>query len=999
MQSASVNFSNAASGAAGLWADPELRADWMRDGFLDADGTTLAVVDLAGRTVVDSLGMTNSGHTYTNVNGSAADYDADGTCLVHSISTNGQARHSIINGVSMLTADQTIGVLGPVPTGDGVEAGVLFARYQDDSNHYRFGIIINPGGTVTALIVRALAGVETVLVSTTVPGLTFTAGKALLVNGHMTPDNLLQMKVWREGLAVPQVWHAQTTDNAISAAGRVGFRSAVYPSNTNTKPVQFRYTFYRAINGAIDDLRKQLQGWSVEHHLDDGLPDSVAFVSGVGTPTLAADLTVPPAYHTNEPMTIGEYYSPYNEESPVWGLDRDVAPVVLDHGLITSAGPERVRVFTGQMADIPVKGGRAALSAMSATRLKLAKLVQPPAVNGAYQGANATWPISYALAACEVYASPPPQVGCRWWAPMHGSVRAFLPSRNFDVTDVFITVDDLVGPNRPAMRLIDGPFGAAAVENGCNAEFVQRVRVATGGHGLQLESGPDVLSQTGKGKLEQWVRGDDVNLNFSPGGSGGITNIHRFTMINANGVTKGECLVRSSDRKLSMTLFDGTNTATVTSTSAVPTDGAWHFVGWAWDVAAGKVWVNLDGVVNSASNPAFDELQFPATEDWDEANDRPTPSFTLPCAEVQLTGGATPDTGAQWLRDIAFSQMAVIDKSDMELANIAETAPTEAWAYIAGFAQAELASMRTDENDLFNYFTLGHWVQDAQQVVTETYSTEYNTGTVDINVDPTKIRNEVVVSFDEMLSPDSAQTVFSNSEAVQIPPGVTTFVLPLSKAAFELRGFTFTNVAAADTVQPINSNSISFNGSPDGTGSYYSTAYVSAVVTEWNPGQVTIEINNETSITMYLANDKNWPSLTVAAKAQDSNQASVTDSDVTSIATRGERSLPVTSNVLQTRVNARRLARRLLAALRKPVPAVEQIELFYDPRRQPGDLVQFEDPTVTRVSGLWRVQTVGHVAEVEEDSITYINTVIVRPTKPICVVGSGVIGASLVGPG
>lgn len=998
MQSASVNFSNAASGAAGLWADPELRADWLRDGFLDADGTTLAIVDLCQRTFVDGLGMTDSGHTYTNVNGSASDYDADGTALVHSISTNGQARHSLITGVSMLTADQTIGVLGPVPTGDGVEAGVLFARYQNDANHYRFGIIINIDASVTALIVRALAGVETVLVSATVPGLTFMADKVLLVNGHMTPDNILQMKVWREGLAVPQVWHAQIADNAISAAGQVGFRSAVYPANTNVKPVQFRYTFYRAINGSIDDLRKQLQGWSVEHHLDDGLPDSVAFVSGVGTPTLTADLAPPPAYHTNGPVTVREYYSPYNELSPVWGLDRDIAPITLDHGVVTTAGPERVRVFTGQMADIPVKGGKATLSAMSATRLALARLVQPPAVNGAYQGANATWPISFALAACGVYPTPPPQTGCRWWAPMHGSVRSFIPARNMEITDIFITVDDLVGPNRPAMRLVDGPFGAAAVENGCNPEFVQRVRVATAATGLVLEEGPDVLSQTGAGKLEQWVRGDDVNLNFSPGGSGGITNIHRFTMVNANGVTKAECLVRSSDRKLSMTLTDGTNTASVTSTNPVPTDGAWHFVGWAWDVVNKKVWVNLDGSVQSATNGSLVVGSFPATEDWDTANDRPTPSFTLPCAEVQLTGGITPDTG-QWLLDIPFTQQALIDKSDMELANIAETAPVEAWSYIAGFAQAELAAMRTDELDVFNYFTLGHWVQDAQQLVAEIYSTEFNTGTVDINIDPTKIRNEVVVSFDEMLSPDSSQTVFATSEAVQIPPGITTLVLPLSKAAFELRGFSFANVAATDTVQPVNVNSVSFNGSPDGTGTYYSTAYVTARVTVWDPGQAIVEIDNDTSITMYLANDKNWPSLTLAAKAQDSNQASVTDSDATSIATRGERSIPVTSNVLQTRVNARRLARRLLAALRKPVPQVEALELFYDARRQPGDLVQFEDPTMTRVSGLWRAQAVGHLAEVDEEEVSYTNTVIVRPTKPICVVGTGLIGDSLVGPG
>jgi hypothetical protein len=249
-----------------------------------------------------------------------------------------------------------------------------------------------------------------------------------------------------------------------------------------------------------------------------------------------------------------------------------------------------------------------------------------------------------------------------------------------------------------------------------------------------------------------------------------------------------------------------------------------------------------------------------------------------------------------------------------------------------------------------------------------------------------------------VLSPNTFQTVFSNSEAISIPPGFTTLILPLEKSAFELRGFTFTNIALTDTVQPINVNSISFNGAPDGTGAYYSQAYAVATVLAWDPGQAIVEIHNLSTITMYLANDKNWPSITVAAKAQDQASATAAESDATSIATRGERSLPVTANALQTRVNARRLARRLLMALRKPVATAEEIPLFGEARRQPGDLVAFEDPSMTRVSGQWRTQSVGHEVAVTEEQVDYTNRVIVRPTLPICVVGQGIVGASLIGP-
>lgn len=751
--------------------------------------------------------------------------------------------------------------------------------------------------------------------------------------------------------------------------------------------------------GPTDDVSSSLGGWDVAHHLDDGLPDSVAYISGVGTPTLSADVGAPPAYATgNVPQTAAEYYSPYNTGSPIYGIDRDVAPVKLEHGVVGAAGPERITVFTGQMADIPVKRGKATLSAVSATRLKMTKSVQPPAVNGIYQGANATWPISNALYQSGIYASPPPQAGIRWWAPMHGSVRAFLPAENADVLDVYVAVDQLVGPNRlHPIRSCDGPF-VAAMENGINASFVQRTQLSTVVDTIHLEPGPNLVSQNSVGKFESWVRGDAVNLNSYPGGSGSISSLYRMIIKNANN-TGIDVLIRSDTRQVQATLTDGTSTAAAFS-SAFPTDGAWHFVGFAWDVANKKVWVNLDGVVTSSTNASIVVSTFPTTDNF--GIDSPNPTFSLPCAECQLVAGVTgsvvsPDVGP-WLRDIPFTAQAVVNKSVMELVNVADTEPTEAWAYISRYAQAELASMRTDELDLFTYLTCGWWVKTAQQVVAETYSTEFNADTVDINIDPTKIRNEVVVSFTEMLSGNSFRPVFSSNEPLAIPPGLSTITLPFSSAAFEVRGFTFQNIAAADTVQPQNVNSVSFNAAMDGTSTYYPSATVSVTVTAWTPGQVDLLFNNHSGVTVYTANDKNWPSLTIAAKAQDSSSASTVESDNTSVAARGERSLSVSNEALQTRVNARRLAKRLLMGLRKPQPAAEALTLFGEARRQPGDLVTFEDPSITRVSGLWRAQSVDHHYQVSAGSIDYTNEVIVRPTRDILIIGRNTIGNTLIGP-
>lgn len=757
-------------------------------------------------------------------------------------------------------------------------------------------------------------------------------------------------------------------------------------------------------DATIDNLSLQAGGWTVAHHLDDGFPDSATFIAGVGVPELSAGLGPPPTYLTgNRPQQTAEYFSPYNTSSPLSGYDRDVAPVTLDHGVITAAGPERVRVFTGQMLDVPVRRGKATLGATSATRLKLKTLVQPPAVYGLYQGANATWAITYALYASGVYAMPPPQEGCRLWIPFHGSVRSFLPATNFSSVDMFVSVGNLTGPARvDAPKWVDGPFVMGGRFN-WNAEWVQRTAdnpaVSTG---LQLEPGTDLTTQAGsRGKLEFWVRGDDTWNNAVPGLSGTFNLWVNLSMTNANntwvdvGIDQG---TDSTDRKPYVWINDGTTNNIFRHSTPVPTDGEWHFVGLAWNIAgaSSKRWVNLDGVVET-NTTAFSTAGLPASEGW--STNMPIFTARMPISELQLTAGAraNPDSFS-WLRDIPFTPDAVVTPSTLELASIAESQPREAWELIASRAQAELASMRCDENDVFQYLGLGWWVQDEQQVVAEVVSTETTAGVVDINTDPTKVYNTIRVTYEESTNIDTYVSVFALRDFVQIPTGITDFIVSLNPAAVEVRGFAFTNVAAADTTESTTSNKISVNSASDGTGTYWTSAEVRAEVLEWNPGQAVIRVTNMTGSIQYLANNKGFATMNLAAKALDSTSAYVVDADTTSVAARGERGLAVNTPAIQTRLDARRLARNLKMALRKGVPTVENLVEFGDARRQPGDLIQFEDPSVTKASGLWRRQSITHRWEVDEDEVSYEQDSIVRPTLPICIVGEGLVGGSLVGP-
>jgi hypothetical protein len=93
------------------------------------------------------------------------------------------------------------------------------------------------------------------------------------------------------------------------------------------------------------------------------------------------------------------------------------------------------------------------------------------------------------------------------------------------------------------------------------------------------------------------------------------------------------------------------------------------------------------------------------------------------------------------------------------------------------------------------------------------------------------------------------------------------------------------------------------------------------------------------------------------------SDASVITSRASSITQRGVRGLPVDAPAHQRREDAQRLAQRLLNELAEPTPTIEGVRVFGDPRRQPGDLVEFEDATQTAISGQWRILSVRHVID------------------------------------
>lgn len=771
-------------------------------------------------------------------------------------------------------------------------------------------------------------------------------------------------------------------------------------------------------DGTIDDLSPQMaETWEVDHTLDDGYPDVVTFVSGTSVPELSTELAGRLRPPPLAPITAPAYWSPLRTDSPVYGYDRDVAPVTLDVGLVTSAGRQYARVFTGQMVNTPVRGGKASLQTISATRLKLMKLVQAPAFAAIYSaGLHVTWPVSFCLAQCGIYAGPAPRTGTAWYAPMHGSAWAMIPAGNTVYTRDEATFGSsfpnwLAYEQRPTdpspvfvfdeIDWIRGPYVSAP-----DLQLTADLRRAIYTSEMRLDqTADDAFSQAGnKGRLEMWVRGDATDVNHAPGGSGTVT---RLCSLWLEATAAGSPYVRmgiTPTRNLEVSVWDGTNTRTLTSAATLPTDGAWHFVGCAYDMTADRLWVNLSGT-EASSSTTMATSGLPAADLFEP----PYPVFlsALPVAEVTFTTGAQAnvDNYPLWRSDASFAPTAMIEPSANRLVALAEVEPREAWQTIVDYAKAELASVRLTELDEFQFLPLSWWVRDEQQVIVDTFDTSLNAKPFDVDLDPTKIRNAVKVTYTDTriieynIALGGFQPIYERTEddPVPIPPGVTVLkflytsvgILPQQAVYLwdntPILGSSITQVTLCDT--------------EDGTGNYAFDGQVVVTFDAWDSGSATLRFTNLTSITWYLINDADFGSVIIVGIPVIETSTFVTDRDETSIAARDERSMEAPAPVLQTTQAAARLARNLKMSLRFGVATIgadqQGVEVTGNPLRQPGDLVTFRDPEIGVDDGLWRLRGVHH----RGNGADYTQDVVARRVLPIMIIGEGLVGYSLIGPG
>lgn len=203
--------------------------------------------DAFGRTVASGWGTSDSGYVYADgVVGTTAGAVGSGVAT-HTVSTVSSFRRSTLTGFSQRDMDLTLTCTLAMAsvTGGAVEPLNVVWRFQDSSNYYFARVSVATTGAITLDIRRLLAGVETVLTSTSVAtGLTHAAGTPLSIR-IAAEGNAHRARVW-QGSAEPYTWLLTAVDTAfgsrgvLDTGGSVGVRSGVAAGNTNI-PVTFTY--------------------------------------------------------------------------------------------------------------------------------------------------------------------------------------------------------------------------------------------------------------------------------------------------------------------------------------------------------------------------------------------------------------------------------------------------------------------------------------------------------------------------------------------------------------------------------------------------------------------------------------------------------------------------------------------------------------------------------------------------------------------------------------
>ena len=203
-----------------------------------AAAPTAIATDLFARTVAGGWGTSDPGGAWT-MNGSSSLFSVNGSAGQIKMATAGAGPSVNLTTVSATELNGSVDIaLDKLPTGSGFQGNAIVRRVG--TTNYMVKLRLMPTST-SIQISKVVAGVETVLSTQTVTGLTYAVGDQVRLSFQVkgTSPTTISAKAWKVGSTEPTAWRATVTDNdaALQAAGTVGLQGYLTSSSTNAPVV------------------------------------------------------------------------------------------------------------------------------------------------------------------------------------------------------------------------------------------------------------------------------------------------------------------------------------------------------------------------------------------------------------------------------------------------------------------------------------------------------------------------------------------------------------------------------------------------------------------------------------------------------------------------------------------------------------------------------------------------------------------------------------------
>ncbi|MFH9692627.1 hypothetical protein [Streptomyces globisporus] len=205
--------------------------------------------DTFDRTRANGWGASGGGGSWSNANGTDANYSVAGGAGIITMTAANSSRHtSVINNITDTDARLSWS-LDVMPTGNASSLALSFA-YTSVNSQYRARLSVLTSGTVQLILEREASGNTTTIGALTTVGTGYTAGDVWHIRVQRK-GTTLRCRAWKDGTAEPATWLHEVTD-ATLGAGRIGVRGLA-SSGSTAVPFQFRVHDIQLYSGAWPD--------------------------------------------------------------------------------------------------------------------------------------------------------------------------------------------------------------------------------------------------------------------------------------------------------------------------------------------------------------------------------------------------------------------------------------------------------------------------------------------------------------------------------------------------------------------------------------------------------------------------------------------------------------------------------------------------------------------------------------------------------------------------